>query len=190
VSQGCSPASGSADWGPRYTLPAGDGSPVSGCTLSLLPRRPHSPADARSDLRLQPPGARSASVDRSGHGERLTRRRSRLTALGSCGESPYDAAVRCCGRCGSCDTVTRGCTQWSARGRRALLNDFARQGNPSGRSASQTSLDCQGGGRREELGSSTSTASSTTPLVDMLSRLDRYPVPAQLDLSIVVRRPL
>ena len=43
-----------------------------------------------------------------GHGERLTRQRSRLSALGSCGESPYDAAVRCCGRCGSCDTVTRG----------------------------------------------------------------------------------
>jgi hypothetical protein len=83
------------------------------------------------------PERRSASVDHEGHGERLTRRRSRLTALGSCGESPYDAAVRCCGRCRSCDTVTRGCTQWSARGRRALLNDLARQGNPSGISLKQ-----------------------------------------------------
>ena len=90
---------------------------------------------------------RSASVDHEGHGERLTRQRSRLTALGSCGESPYDAAVRCCGRCGSCDTVTRGCTRWSARGRRALLNDFARQGNPRFLSHSQAPLDCQGGRR-------------------------------------------
>jgi len=84
--------------------------------LLPLPLCPHSPADAH-----HPPGATSASDDHRGSRGRLTRQRSRLTALGSCGESPYDAAVRCCGRCGSCDTVTRGSLRWSTRGRRALL---------------------------------------------------------------------
>jgi hypothetical protein len=123
--------------------------------LCLLPQCPHSPADTRSDSAREH-SPLSASSNRpecaphqwttKGHGERLTRQRSRLTALGCCGESPNDAAVRCCGRYGSCDTVTRGCTQWSARGRRALLNDLARQGNPSGISHSSVSWDCQGGG--------------------------------------------
>lgn len=97
---------------------------------------------------VQSLGAGSASVDHEGHGERLTRQRSRLTALGSCGESPNGAAVRCCGRYGSCDTVTRGCTQWSTRGRRALLNDFARQGNPRSLSHNESAWKCQAGDRR------------------------------------------
>jgi hypothetical protein len=68
VVAGVQPTAGSADRGPRCALPAGDGSPVSGYTLSLLPRRPHSPADARSDLRLQSLRAGSASVDRRSRG--------------------------------------------------------------------------------------------------------------------------
>jgi hypothetical protein len=40
LSQGCSPAGGSADRGPRYTVPAGDGSPVSGYTALSSPTAP------------------------------------------------------------------------------------------------------------------------------------------------------
>ena len=137
VSQGCSQGLPVARIGARDTRyrPAchRNDAPDSGCTALSLSRgaRTVPPMPVASCLANRSERA-PHQWTMAGHGERLTRQRSRLTALGSCGESPNDAAVSVLRALRVLRHGHAGSTVSGPQGDGAqYLNDLARQGDPS-----------------------------------------------------------
>jgi hypothetical protein len=145
--RGAARASGSADRGPRYTLSAGDRSPV-GCTLSFTrDARTVSPMPVAIRFAyLHPPGARSASVDRQVTGS-VSPTASAPNGARVLRGKPLRLSVRCCEQ--RVLRRSRGGALDGPQGDDARLIDLARQGYPSELSLSRSAWVCQGGRARQ-----------------------------------------